>query len=53
MDQMTNYIWLSWKLACILRTYRTYNSTIKFSKYEFNIKLLNCVILLRVTPGVT
>jgi len=41
-------------LACILRTYRTCNSTIGFSKYEINNKLLGGVILLRVkTLGVT
>ena len=27
-------------LACMLRTYRTCNSTVEFSKYEFNNKLL-------------
>ena len=49
MDQMVNYIWL----ACILRTYKTYNSTIGFSKYEFNNKLLGGITLLRVTSSVT
>ena len=53
MDQMVNYIWLSWKLACILRTYRTCNSTVRFLKYEFNNKLLSSVILLKVALGVT
>ena len=37
----------------MLKTYKTYNSTIGFSKYEFYYKLLDGVILLRVTPGVT
>ena len=37
----------------MLRTYRTYNSMVVFSKYEFNNKLLGGVTLLRVTPGVT
>ena len=37
----------------MLRTYRTYNSTVRFSKYEFNNKLLSGVTLLRVIPGVT
>ena len=37
------------KLACMLRTYRTYNSTVRFSKYEFYSKLLCGVTLLRVT----
>ena len=49
MDQMVNYI----RLACILRTYKTYNSTIGFSKYEFNNKLLGGITLLRVTSSVT
>ena len=40
MDRIVNYIQLTWKLACMLRTYRTYNLTVKFSKYEFNNKLL-------------
>ena len=42
MDRMVNYI----RLACMLKTYRTCNSTIRFSKYEFNNKLLSSVILL-------
>ena len=50
MDQMVNKIQLIWKLACMLRTYRTCNSTVRFSKYEFYNKLLCGVILLRVTP---
>ena len=53
MDQMVNYIWLAWNLAFMLRTYKTCNSTVGFSKYEFNNKLLSGVTLLRVTLGVT
>ena len=53
MDKLVNKIVLIWKLACMLRTYRTYNSMVVFSKYEFNNKLLGGVTLLRVTPGVT
>ena len=49
---MVNYIWLAWNLACMLRTYKTCNSTVIFSKYEFNNKLLSGVTLLRVIPGV-
>ena len=49
MDRMINYI----RLACILRTYRTCNSTVRFSKYGFNNKLLGGVTLLRVIPDVT
>ena len=37
----------------MLRTYRTYNLTVRFSKYEFYNKLLGSVILLRVTSSVT
>ena len=37
----------------MLRIYRTCNSTIRFSKYEFYNKKLGGVILFRVTPGVT
>ena len=46
-------------MACKLKTYRTYNSTIRFSKYKFNKKLLSNVTLsnvigwVQVTPGVT
>lgn len=53
MDHMVNNIWLSWKLACILNTYKTYNSVVGFLKYEFNNKLLGGIILLRVTSDVT
>jgi len=47
---MVNYIRLAWKLASMLRTY---NSTVGFSKYKFNNKLLYGVILFRATLGVT
>ena len=50
---MVNYIRLAWKLACILRIYRTCNSTVGFLKYEFNNKILGGIILLRVTLSVT
>ena len=53
MNLIVIYIWPSWKLACIKRTYRTYNSTVRFSKYEFNNKLLGGVTLIIVTPSVT
>ena len=33
----------------MLRTCRTYNSTLKFSKYEFYNKLLGGVTLLKIT----
>ena len=53
MNQMVNYIRLAWKLACMLWTYRTCNSTVEFSKYEFNNKLLGGVTLLRTIPGIS
>ena len=53
MNQIVNNIWLVWKLACMFRTYRTCNPTVKFSKYKFINYLLDGIILLRVTLGVT
>ena len=50
---MANYIPLEWKLACMLRTYKTYNPTVGFSKYEFNNKVLVGVTFFKVTSGVT
>ena len=50
---MVNYIWLTWKLACLLGPYRTCNQTVEFSKYEFNNKLLGGVTFFRVTSGIT
>ena len=50
---MVNYIRLAWKLACMLRPYRTCNPTVGFLKYGFNNKLLVGVIFFRVTLGVT
>ena len=44
---------MTWKLACMLRPYRTCNPTIGFLKYEFNNKLLGGVTFFRVTSGVT
>ena len=37
----------------MLKTYRICNSTVGFSKYEFNNKLLSGVALLRITSSVT
>ena len=48
MDQMINYILLAWKLAYKLRTYRACNSNIRFSKYEFNNKLLGGGVILLI-----
>ena len=49
MDQMVNYIWLACKLAYISISYKTCNSKVEFSKYEFNNKLLGGLRLLSVT----
>ena len=44
---------MAWLLACMLKTYRTCNTTVGFSKYEFDKKLLGGVTFFRVTSGVT
>ena len=44
---------MAWLLACILTTYRTCNTTVGFSKYEFDKKLLGGVSFFRVTLSVT
>ena len=51
--QMVNYIQLEMKLAYLLGTYKTRNLMVRFSKYEFNNKLLGGVTFFRVTSGVT
>ena len=48
MDRMVNNIQLTW----ILKTYRTCNSMVGFSKYEYYNKLLGSVTLFRVTLDV-
>ena len=53
MDWMVNNIQLTWKLAWMLRTYRICNSMVGVSKYEFYNKLLDGVMLLKITPGIT
>ena len=53
IHRMVNNIQLTWKLAWKLKTYRTYNSTMRFSKYELYYKLLVGVTLIRVILGVT
>ena len=53
INRMVNNIQLTWKLAWILKTYRICNSMIRFSKYELHNKLLDSVILLRVTLDIT
>ena len=53
MDRMVNNNQLTWKFVWILRTYRTCNSMVRFSKYKFYKKLLGGVTLLEITPCVT
>ena len=48
MDQITNNIQLTWKLARMLKTYKICNSMVGFSKYKLYNKLLCGVTLLRV-----
>ena len=53
MDWMVNNFQLTWKLAWILRIYKTCNSTLIFSNFEFYNKLFGGVTLLKVTLNVT
>ena len=53
MDWMVNNIQLTWKLVWMLRTYKTCNSTVGVSKYEFYNKLLDGVMLFKITPVIT
>ena len=53
INQLVNYIWLLWKLACMLRTCRTCNPLVGFSKYEFNNNLLGDITFFRVTTHVS
>ena len=50
---MVNYTWLSQKLACMLKPYRSCIPTVGFSKCAFNNKSLGGVVFFRVTLGVT
>ena len=50
---MVNCTQLARKLACMLRKYRSCNSTVEFLKYEFINELLGGVTFLRVILGVT
>ena len=52
-NKMVNYSWLAWKLACMLRTYRTCDPTVRLSKYELKNKLLFDVTFFRVISSVT
>ena len=53
MDWIVNNNQLTWKLVWMLRTYKTCNLMVRFSKYKFYKKLLGDVTLLRVILGVT
>ena len=37
----------------MLKTYKIYNPTVRFSKYKFNNKFMGSITLLRVVPSVT
>ena len=37
----------------MLKTYRIYNPTVRFSKYKFNNKFMVSITLLKVVPSVT
>ena len=50
---MVNYIRLAWKFACMLKKYRKCDTTVGFSKYGFNNKLLVGVTNFRVTSSIT
>ena len=50
---MVNNIQLTWKLSWMLKTYRTCNSAVGFSKNEIYNRLLGDVTLLGVILGVT
>ena len=50
---MGSYLWLAWKLTCMLRPYTKCNPMVGFSKYKFNNKLMSGVTFFRVTLGVT
>ena len=52
-DQMVNYTQFTWKLACMLRTYRKCNPMVEFSKYKFNNKLLDGVTFFRIMSSAT
>ena len=41
------------KIGMIVKTHRTCNSTVEFSKYEFYNKLLDSITLFRIISGVT
>ena len=53
MDHKVYNIQLAWKLACMSRTYKTCDPTVRFPKYEFKNKLLVGVTFFRVTSSVT
>ena len=50
---MVNNIKLTRKLAWMLWTYSTFNSSVEFSKHEFYNKLLDGITLLRITYSIT
>ena len=44
---------MAWKLTCMLRSYKTCNQMVGFSKNEFNNNLLDGVTFFRVTSDKT
>ena len=50
---MVNYTRFSWKLACMLRIYRSCIPIVGFSKYASNNKLLGSVTFFRVIINIT
>ena len=52
MNRIVNNIQLTWKLVRMLKKYKTCNSKVEFSKYEFYNKLLSSVILSKITLGI-
>ena len=44
---------MAWKLACLLRPYRTCNPMVGVLKFEFNNKLLGGGTFFRATSGLT
>ena len=46
---MLNYTQLTWKLACMLKEYRSCDPMVGVSEYEYGNMLLGGVIFFRVT----
>ena len=44
---------MAWKLACMLKPHKTCNPMVRFSKYEFNNKLLGGITFFKITSDIT